>query len=128
MKEFQEQVYPELEKQIRAQVGDGVQIEVDWDTLAADNYAHLYNDAFTKVYFTPLIGALTAICTDEMGKEALQETLKTIVIRNSSGIYSESSCFTFEAGTLTFDHDPISNVDYSERREKALVEMLEKNL
>jgi hypothetical protein len=126
VKNFQEQKYPALKQQIDAAAGFDVPVEVLWETLQAPEYAHLYDEAFTKVYFVPLIDALKAITIDDLGKDALKASLKKVVIKaeadTSRGIY------TFTDGVLTFDHPPVSNLDYGADRKKELQSVLEKGL
>ena len=67
-------------------------------------------------------------CTiDEMGRSAVRDGLKKIVIRNTDQ-YSSTSGFAFEGGVLTIDHRPHVNVDYSDERAKGLQKVLESAL
>ena len=90
-----------------------------WDTLAVDDIAHLYDEGFTKVFFAPLIAALRAVCVDDMGREALRDGLKKVVIR-----YSEGDGISFQEGVLTFDLHPVSNLDDVDKRERAVAAWL----
>ncbi len=128
VKAFQDTQYPELKRALDAAAGFGVEVEVNWETLAQDEMSHLYADAFPKVYFKPIIDAFQAICADQMGKDALKGSLKKIVICNVSNYWSPSSAVTFDGGTLKIDHEPCSNVDDIEERTKHIVSLLEKNL
>jgi hypothetical protein len=127
LKEFQENVYPDLKDQVDKAAGFEVDMSVDWDTLALDDQAHLYNECFAKVYFEPLVGAFKSVCGDDMGREALKGGLSKISIRNTLDKSSPSG-FTFEAGVLTLDHKPTTNVGDISARTKALVSLLEKGL
>jgi hypothetical protein len=40
------------------------------------------------VYFQPLLGALTAMTEDEIGKSALRQGLKKIIVRNTGQYHS----------------------------------------
>jgi len=111
IKAFQDSKYPELVKEINTLAGFPVEFDVKWDTLAEPDYAHLYEEGFTKVYFTPVVNAFKAITADDLGKEALKETVKKIVIKNEGGFYSAGSAYSFENGVLTIDHQPVSNID-----------------
>ncbi len=102
--------YPGWKERIDDAAGFAVPVEVAWDELAVDGYAEDYPEFFAKVYFQPLVDALKAITFDEIGKQATREGLKKIVIRNAGGYYSTSG-FAFEAGVLTIDHRPDTNVD-----------------
>jgi hypothetical protein len=83
--QFEETVYPSLKKEVEAAAHCDVPVDVDWNTLAVEGYEHLYAEAWPKIYFTPLIGALKAIAVDELGREALRSTLKRNTKRASSG-------------------------------------------
>lgn len=124
VKAFEENRYPEFKSQINAAAGFDVPTEVDWTTLAIDDYGHLYDEAFPKVYFVPLIGALQAVAIDDMGRDALKEGLKKIVVRYGGG----DTKMAFEGGVLTLDHNPVSNLDYGDDRRQQLQRALEKGL
>ncbi len=125
--EFQEKSFPAWAKKVNEAVGIDVKITVDWDKLAAPDYSHMYEDAFTKVYFTPLVDGLKEICKDKMGKDALQAALKEVIITNTKDYYY-GDCWTFADGKITLDHSPISNIDNIDDRTKGLVAELEKSL
>ena len=97
---------------------------MDWDSIAVDDYADMYEEGFTKVYFTPLLDALKEICADDMGKDALKNALKKVVIKNSSNSYSPSN-FSFADGVLVIDHSPTTNIDDTKERTKKIVKLLE---
>lgn len=128
VKDFQDKQYPELKRALDAAAGFGVEVEVNWDTLAQDEMSHLYAEAFPKVYFKPIIDAFQTICADQMGKDALKGALKKVVICNTSGYWSPEGAIKFEGGTLKIDHEPCSNIDYIEERTKHIVSLLEKSL
>jgi hypothetical protein len=123
IKELQDKVYPELKQKLDQAAKFAVPLEVQWDTLASEGYAHLLVDSIPKVYFNPLIEALKSICADDMGQQALKGALKKVVIRNSG-----SSDISFADGQLLFDHDPVTNIDYGDERRDKIVKILEKAL
>ena len=127
-KEFENTRFPALRDQIVEQVGFAVSIEVDWNQIAVDGYAHMFDEAWPEVYFKPVIEGLRRISRDEMGKAALQGALEKIELRNSTGAYSPSDAITFAGGTLVIDHAPVSNVDDTKARTDYLVEVLERAL
>ena len=98
-----------------------------WDELAVNDYASSYGEFFVRVYFQPLVDALRAITIDELGKTALRDGLRKIVIRNDGGFYSTGGS-TFADGVLTFDHQPHANVGDTEERTKGLQQKLEAGL
>jgi hypothetical protein len=103
--------------------GFDLPMDVNWDSLAADDYAHLYEEAFPKVYFRPLIDAIKAIAIDDLGKEALQSGLKKVVIEDSG-----SSWPTFQSGVLTLPFYAVANLDAWMDRKKEIQKVLEKGL
>ena len=123
IKELQETTLPERVQEIAEICGKAIPYDVDWDSLAVDDYAEQYDDYLPKVFFKPLIEALKAITFDEMGKEAIQAGLKKVVIRHSGKRQA-----TFENGLLVLDLAPNSNVDYWEDRRNEWQKILEKGL
>lgn len=124
IKAFQDSKYAGLVNEINALAGFPLEFDVNWDTLAEADYAHLYEEGFTKVYFTPLINAFKAITVDELGKEGLKETVKKIVIKNERGNYYGSTAYSYADGVLTIDHSPISNIDNIDERSAELEKLL----
>jgi hypothetical protein len=123
VKAFAEGPYLTLKQEIDTAAGFEVAMVVNWDSLAVNDYAHLYQEAFNQVYFRPLLEAIKGIVIDDMGKEALRSGLKQIVIEDSG-----SSCPTFEAGVLTLKYDAVANLDYWTDRQKEIQFILEKGL
>jgi len=123
LRAFQDDRYPALKQELDAAAHKIVLLEVDWDSLAVDDYSDSYEDFFHKIYFLPLTEAFKAISFDQMGQEALATGLKKVVIRNTG--QSETS---FLDGVLLLDLSSISNVDYWEDRKNAWQKLLEKGL
>jgi hypothetical protein len=128
VKAFQDGNYQTLTSEINTLAGFPLEFEVNWDTIAQEEYTHMYDEGFTKVYFTPLINAIKEITLDDMGKEALKEALKKVVIKNEAGNYYGSNAYTFAGGVLTIDHQPFSNIDNISERSEELSKLLMKNL
>jgi hypothetical protein len=127
-KEFQDGQFPEWKRKIDAAAGFPVEVTVNWEQLAGDDYAHLYAEAWPKVYFEPLVAALAEISKDAMGKDALKGALKKIEIVNVGGIYYGDRWASFSSGVLKLDHQPFSNIDDVKDRTKGVVDLLEKSL
>ncbi|GAL62830.1 hypothetical protein [Algibacter lectus] len=127
-KTFQEEQFPQLKAQIIEAAGFDVPLNIEWTKLFEDRFLHLYNDSYPKIYFLPFIEALTSITADDMGKEALAESLKEIHITNTQDHHNPSNAFSFSNGILTLDHSPILNADDVDSRTKVLVDLLENNL
>jgi hypothetical protein len=128
VKTFQDGSYQNITSEINTLAGYTPEIDVKWDTLALEEYSHMYEEGFTKVYFTPLINALKEITADDMGKEAIKETLKKVVIKNEAGNVYGSTAYSFSGGVLTIDHQPFSNIDNITERSEELSKLLMKNL
>jgi hypothetical protein len=124
---FKNDVYPGWKSRIDEAAGFEVPIEVAWEELAVADYADSYADFFPKVYFQPLLDALSAVAADDMGKSALRGGLSKIVIRNTGEFFSVAG-ISFADGVLTFDHKPHTNIDYGEERAKGLQRALEAGL
>ena len=127
-KEFETNRYPAVKKDIDAAAKFDVPVEVKWDSLAVAEYAHMYEEAWLKVYFRPLIDALKAITVDAMGADALKASLKRIIIQNMKNNSSSNYWAIFTDGILTLDHAPVSNVDDIEDRKTQLQKVLEAKL
>jgi hypothetical protein len=121
---FKNDDYPGWKSRIDEAAGFEVSIEVAWQELAVADYADSYAEYFPQVYFQPLLDALSAIAVDDMGKEALRESVSKVVIKNS-GEYFSPSGISFTDGVLTFDHMSDSNTHHVEERTKALQAVLE---
>ena len=128
LKTFQDDSYPKLTSEINTLAGYALEFEVNWDTLALDEKASIYEESFSKVYFIPLVNAIKEISADEMGKEALKEALKKVVIKNEAGNVYGSNAYSFNEGVLTIDHQPFSNIDNITERSMELSKLLMKNL
>lgn len=125
---FQETNFPQFQQKIESAAGFAVPLEVKWEKLGSDGYAEKYNEFFSRVYFEPLISALSTIGADKMGKDALKSGLKKIVITNDNGYYSPGKAISFANGVLTIDHEPHSNVDNVGERTSAIQAAIEKAL
>ncbi|MBU0550450.1 hypothetical protein KKB55_22640 [Myxococcota bacterium] len=126
--DFQNNKFPDLEKEVREAAGMDVPIEVDWVSLAIEGAAHHYEESFPEMYFKPLVAALKSITADEMGLNALKGSLKKIVIQNKAGISYSGKFATFSDGILTLDHKPTTNLQQAKDREDVLRVLLEDNL
>lgn len=127
-KDFQENEYQAFLVQIKEITGKEMEIEVLWDGLAVDGMSHLYQECWPQVYFQPLVQALSSICEDDMGKEAIADGLQKISIKNEGGISNENKWASFSNKTLVLDHKPTTNINQIEGRAKSLKKLLEDNL
>lgn len=120
---WQEKEFKEWQTKLNTIAGFEIPFDVRWETLLEDGRATLMNEGYTKVYFQPLHDALTSICADQMGKDALKGALKKVVIDGTKG--SDPNDLTFKDGQLTFQHKPFSNMDNVKGRAERLTKLFE---
>ena len=127
-KKFESDVFPEIQKKIDEAAGYHVPVEVRWDDLCADGYAHMYEEAWSKVFFIPLMRALEAITVDEIGKSALIAGLRSVVVLNQGSVFYPDAMATLREGVLTLDHEPCTNIEDIHDRARAIQAVLEAGL
>ena len=127
IKDFQDKHFIGHKAEIDEAAGFEVPLDVDWDSIAAPGYGHMYDIAFAKVYFQPLVLAFRDVCRDEMGRTALGAGLTRVAIKNSDRFYGGDSVACDE-GVLTIDHKPVTNIDDVQIRAEAIVRLLEERL
>jgi hypothetical protein len=128
VQEFQERYYPALLKKIHAAAGYPVPVEVKWDTLAIDKESDKYNTHWPDMYFEPLVAGLGRINKDDMGRAAIKEGIKKIVIQNENNNKNPDRWALLKDGVLTLDHLPHTNVQDRVLRGDKLGTMLEQKL
>ncbi len=79
IKELQEQTLPERIREIEEIFGARIPYDVDWDSFSEDLEGLNFMD---NLSCHRLNMALRGICHDDMGKEAVRETLKNIRLKN----------------------------------------------
>lgn len=79
-KEIQTEKLPAFEAKIKETVGSDIKVDIDWDTFTAYD---AYPLSRLDIVFDDLAGFLKKICSDEFGKEAVQESLHTIKLTNT---------------------------------------------
>jgi hypothetical protein len=127
VKEFEDNVLPKLRASLNEIAGFDVEMEIDFDVLAEDDMGHLYSEAWPSIFFTPVEKAFKQICSDDLGKGALKDCFKKLVVTNKSDVFGQQS-ISFADGVLTIDHKPFSNIDDVNPRAKWVQEALEKGL
>ncbi|WP_363466737.1 hypothetical protein [Halogeometricum borinquense] len=117
---------PSLKESMDDAAGFEVGLNIEWESLIDKRVNEdLWFEGWTKVYFQPTIGAFEAICSDELGREALQADLESVVFKNEAGMTGDIS---YEDGVLTVDKEPCTNMDKVDKRTKSIVSLLESNL
>jgi hypothetical protein len=79
IKDLQDNTFPGRVKEIEEICGAPIPYEVDWDSLADDLEGLNFID---NISCHRLNMALRVICQDDMGKEAVREGLKKVVLKN----------------------------------------------
>jgi hypothetical protein len=130
LQSFVESHYPALKNEIDEAAKFNVDVEVKWDTLAVEGMSHMYLEHWPNLYFKPLVEAFKGITADDMGAQALKDSLKKIVIENEGSKSNEYEWCTFEEGVLRLNHEPHTNNEgYSGKtRLESLVTLLENSL
>jgi hypothetical protein len=127
IKDFQDNHLPKLKAEIDKAAGFDVPLEVNWEQLAVEGSNSYFFEAWTEIFFTPVIEALRQIGRDDMGKDALKSGLKKIEFRNLAGNSSPGYAITFQNGTLAYDHS-LANIGDTADRTKTTIELMEKSL
>jgi hypothetical protein len=122
-KQFQETIYPDLKAAIDQAAGFEVTIAVDWESLALEDQAELYGEAWTKVFFEPLRMAIEAVCIDDLGRDALKVGLQGIQVGDQG-----QNSVSFAAGVLSISFAATTNLAYGADRAKEIQVCLEKGL
>lgn len=133
LKEYQEKNFPDIKKGLMTAVGFEVPLDIKWDELAQPGEADRYKEDgyWGATIFTPLTKAITSITADKEGKDALKAKLKKIVITynpDTAPASNYANGIKFEAGVLTINFRPYSNVDDVKARVDAIQKLLEDNL
>jgi hypothetical protein len=95
IKELQDTVLPGRVKEIEEICGAPIPYDVDWDSFSDDLEGLNFMD---NLSCHRLNMALRMICTDDMGKEAVRETLKKIKLKNVKT--KPEMSMTFDGGVL----------------------------
>ena len=71
---------PEFEAKLKDKAGYDIKIDIDWNTFTAYNE---YPLSRLDIIFDDLESFVKKICTDDMGKDALQEKMTIIHLTNT---------------------------------------------
>ncbi|MGU3575497.1 hypothetical protein ACLBWZ_08185 [Brucellaceae bacterium C25G] len=123
-------VWPKYEKEIQDLAGFPVVIKLDMNSLAmpglADSYAS--DDYLRKPIIDPVLQAIGTITATDIGRTALKDGLKSIVIHYDEATAPASNYkngLKMEDGVLTINWKPYTNVDDVEPRALALISVIE---
>ncbi len=95
IKELQDVTFPERVKEIEKICGKAIPYDVDWESLADDAPGLNFID---NLSCHRLNMALRVICRDEMGKEAIRDSLNLIKLVNVTN--TSDMKMTFDGGVL----------------------------
>lgn len=133
LESYQQTVYPAQLAAIQKAVGFELPIEVHWDAIAKEgegaNYQH--EGYWTKIYFVPLIEALSKVAGDDMGKQAVKGKLKKVIVTFDDASAPSTAYINgvkFDGGVLTINFRPFTNVDDVKDRAEAIQLELEGKL
>jgi hypothetical protein len=127
---FKKDYYANWENEMKAIVGDKVNFDIDWDSFynfTSEGDAETVSQFWAKVYFEPLKSAVSQICVDDMGKEALQSKLNTIAITGATESW-ESTNASFVDGVFKIDQMPFAEKENSGERTDIWKDIIEKGL
>jgi len=129
LEEFKKEHFAKYESKIQEAAGAPVAIEVEWNSFADETTdAKLYDQALPRVFFEPLITGFKVIASSDVGKQAIKDGLKKIVIKNAKKIYGKDA-FSFAEGVLTIDYLPFVNWNLDDQlRAEAVTEALSNGL
>ena len=106
IKELQDTILPGRVKEIQEICGQPINYEVDWDSFNDDLEALNFLD---NCSCHRLNMALRVICADDMGKQAVVETLKLIKLKNVKG--KAEMKLAFDGGILEM-HNAYAKHEY----------------
>ena len=122
MKELQDNVLPGRVKEIAEICGAEIPYEVDWDSFNDDLQGLNFMD---NLSCHRLNMALRVICMDDMGKEAVRDSLKVVRLRNVKD--KSAMKLAFHAGVLEM-HCAYALGTTGMFSDTAIRQLLEKNL
>lgn len=81
MKEIETNVLPQVKSSLAGVVGKEIEVSVDWDTFATvDALKDLEGTAFGRIE-----DGVKLVCSDDLGKEAIAESIKEIKVAYTKG-------------------------------------------
>lgn len=131
--DYEKDVWPKYEREIQDLAGFPVAIILDAKTLALPGLADSYSsdDYLRKPIIDPLLQAIGTITVTEIGRTALKDGLRSIVIHYDETTAPSSNYrggVKMENGVLTINWKPNSNIDDVEPRASALLSVIESSI
>ena len=130
---YQASTLPELQRRINEAAGFEVPLQVQWEAIAGRGQGASYNepDYWTNVIFVPLAEALKEVGADDMGRKALKDSLKTVVVtydKDTAPASAYERGVSFKGGVLTINFQPYANTSDVKDRTAAIRKVLEAGL
>ncbi|MDH5180063.1 MAG: hypothetical protein OEZ39_13450 [Gammaproteobacteria bacterium] len=108
--------------QLNEITGGNMDVEVDWDSLASHS-VHTISNQLDRRGFQYVLDAIKNICVDDMGKEAIREGVKKIVIiAKDPNTDSREAYVKFVDGVLTFHNGIDGNGVYKDDKIQEVLE------
>ena len=123
--------YEEWRKQFNQTIGFEIPIEVKWDDFfhGSDNTSpETMRRCWENIYFTSLQATFAKVCSDDMGRTAVKEKIKKVLIHPNPGKSSAHNTFDIRDGAVIIDHNPRNNDHAIEQRTAEWSKKLEENL
>ena len=114
-KEIQDTVLPGRVKEIQEITGVAIPYEVDWDSFDTFESLNFLDNASCH----RLNMALRVICQDDLGKNAIKDSLKKIKLKNVKD--KASMKLAFEGGVLEMHNDYAGHNYYSDNQIRELL-------
>ncbi|WP_075344553.1 hypothetical protein [Tenacibaculum agarivorans] len=128
IKTYQEGKYQDFLSEIKDVIGGEIEFDIDWNSLPNEKYSKSLEEGLTEIYFKPILNSFKSIAEDDMGKEAIKESVKKIIIKDENDNAYASQTYKFNEGTLIVNHCSYTNIGNTDERTKILTKLLESNL
>lgn len=93
--EVETELLPNVTTELKDVTGADIAVEIDWDTFtSADAMAELEHQVLGRT-----LEAVKTLCEDDFAKEAVQESFKTLYVKNLDSL--DERKVEFADGTLT---------------------------
>lgn len=128
---FQTSYYDGWVKEFQKLTGKEIPVEVNWDEFfhGSDNTDPEYlQKAWKNIFFISLENTFKNLCVDDMGKMAVAEKIKKVMIAPNKDIASAERSCVYADGVLTICHNPRSNDHQIDERTKHWTAAIEKIL
>jgi hypothetical protein len=130
LQSFEQKQFADWKAELTKVLGFDVPVETKWDGLfqGADNMSDdTIIECWTENYLTVSVGAFKGIVADDMGRQAIKDGLKKIILDSETDTTNTSNS-TFKDGVFHLKHKSLSYSDSVATRIKAFQAIIEKGL